>query len=238
MRGMFIRKFHVLPALACGLAGLLQAQVAVAGSLSVLPVRVEVAATKQFCSLTIGNDGTEVVTVQVRGFRWHQDDGKDALDETQSIAINPSIVTIPAGTDKLIRCSLPEQVGPIESTYRLIVSELPRADAEPGTLQTLLQLSIPVFRAQPGSIVSLSWASAQDGRLIVTNNGTRHTRIAELVVHPSSAAPIRARTNFYLLAGASRIVEADIGADGIAAVEAMTEDGLFIAVSPEPASHP
>ena len=220
--------------LACGLFGLLQAQAALAGSLSVLPVRVEVAANQQFCSITIGNDGTSDVTVQVRGYRWHQDDGRDALDESQSIAINPAIVTIAPRTKRLVRCSLPQQTGIIESTYRLIVSELPRAEAEPGTLQTLLQLSIPVFRGLPDAKPLIHWFAAEDGRLVVSNTGTRHVRIADLVVHPANSDPARTGAGFYLLAGARRTVDARVGGEAIAEVEAMTEDGSRFAVPRAP----
>lgn len=239
MRRSIIHSGLALLALACGFMGLLQPQAALAGSLTVLPIRVEVAANRQFCSITIGNDGTTDVAVQVRGYRWHQEDGSDALDESQGIAINPSIMMIPPGTKKLVRCSLPEQSGPVESTYRLIVSELPRAQPEPGTLQTLLQLSIPVFRAQPDARPSLHWEATEDGRLIVTNTGTRHVRIADLVIHPvAGAAPVRAKAGFYLLAGASRKVDADVGRNEIAKVEAMAEDGSFLAVLPGRAPQP
>lgn len=211
---------------------LMQAQIALAGSLSVLPVRIEVAANKQFCSLTIGNDGTEGVTVQVRGLRWYQRaDGTDALDETQRIAINPSIVTIPVRTKKLVRCSLPAQVGPLETTYRLIVSELPRPVTEPGTLQALLQLSIPVFRSQPGASPSLHWSATDDGRLIVANTGLRHARVAGLALRGAAGERIEAPGGFYLLAGASRVIPAPMPVKAVTAVEAVAEDGSVMRVS-------
>ncbi len=238
VRGSIVRRGLAVLKLVCGLLGLLQAQAALAGSLSVLPVRVEVAANQQFCSINIGNDGTSDVTVQVRGYRWHQDHGSDALDESQSIAINPAIVTIAPGTRRLVRCSLPQQTGPVESTYRLIVSELPRATAEPGTLQTLLQLSIPVFRGLPDAKPLLLWSAAEDGRLVVSNAGTRHVRIADLVVRPAASDPVRTGTGFYLLAGASRTVDARWGGAAIAEVEAMTEDGSLLAVPRAPTPQP
>ncbi len=238
MRASFIRRG--LAALAAGLTGLglVQAQAALAGALTVLPVRVEVAANRQFCSVTLGNDGPREVTVQVRGYRWHQEQGIDALDESEPLAVNPAIATIPPGARKLVRCSLPEQAGSTESTYRLIVSELPQAGAEPGTLQTLLQLSIPVFRTPPGARPSLLWAPTADGRLLVSNTGTRHVRLAGLVVRPAASGPVRAGAGFYLLAGARRVVDTGLGPSGIAAVEAMTEDGTFLPVLPDPAPQP
>lgn len=217
----------------------MQAPMAHAGSLSVLPVRIEVAADRQFCSLRIGNDGGEDVTVQVRGLRWDQrEDGKDVLDETQPLAINPSIVTIPAGTRKLVRCSLPARAGPVEDSYRLIVSELPRAHEQPGTLQTLLQLSIPVFRAQPGASPALHWSMADDGELIVTNTGTRHARVARLSLRGAAGAPVEAPGSFYLLSGASRVIAAPLSAEAVTAVEAVAEDGSVIPVSFQHGSAP
>jgi len=210
----------------------LQAQSALAGALSVLPVRVEVAAGKQFCSLTIGNDGAEDVTVQVRGLRWYQRaDGEDVLDETQRIAVNPSIVSIPAGTKKLVRCSLPAQTGPVEATYRLIVSELPRPQTEAGTLQALLQLSIPVFRAQPGASPSLEWSVADAGQLTITNTGLKHARVARLALYDAAGKPVEAEGGFYLLAGGRRVIPEVMPAAAVTAVEAIAEDGSTMPVS-------
>lgn len=206
-------------------------QRALAGALSVLPVRVEVAAGKQFCSLRIGNDGGEDVTVQVRGLGWYQgEDGRDRLDETQRIAINPAIVTIPAGTRKLVRCSLPATGGPREDTYRLIVSELPDGQEEPGTLQTLLQLSIPVFRSEPDASPALHWSADAAGRLILSNTGSRHARIAQLRVRGAGNEPITAAGGFYLLAGARRIIAPAMPAGAVTEVEAITEDGTALLV--------
>lgn len=211
---------------------LMQAPIALASSLSVLPVRVEVAAGKQFCSLMIGNDGTEAVTVQVRGLRWYQRaDGSDALDESQRIAVNPSIVTIPAGKEKLVRCSLPQQTGPVETTYRMIVSELPRPQTKPGTLQALLQLSIPVFRSSPGASPSLHWSATDDGRLTITNTGLRHARVDRLVLRGAAEEPVEALGGFYLLAGASRVIPTLMPVKAVTAIEAITEDGANMPVS-------
>lgn len=227
-----IRRSLAWLAPAAAALALMQAEIALAGSLSVLPVRIEVAAGKQFCSLTIGNDGAEDVTVQVRGLRWYQRaDGTDALDETQRIAINPSIVTIPAGTKKLVRCSLPAPAGPVENTYRLIVSELPRSHTESGTLQALLQLSIPVFRSQSGASPLLHWSATDDGQVIVTNTGLRHARVARLVLRGAAGEPVEAASGFYLLAGASRVMPAAMPAAAVTAVEATAEDGSAIPVS-------
>ena len=222
------------------LAAMVVPSVAWAGSLSVMPVRVEVAPDKQFCSLTIGNDGTEDVTVQVRGYRWRQQpDGTDILDDANSIVVNPSIVQIPAGAKKLIRCGLPPQTGSQENTFRLLVNELPRPAASPGTLQTLLQLSIPVFRAQPDARPMLSWSLSDAGLLVISNNGTRHARVMDLAVRGGSMVePALGHRSFYLLAGASRTVDPGITPSAVIGVDIAAEDGAFIALDRRPARGP
>lgn len=236
---MTIALRRVWPVLAAGLLGF-AAVPATAGALTALPVRVAVPAHSQFCAITLGNEGAADIAVQIRGYRWHQDGGTDALDESQRLAVNPAIVTIPPGTRRLVRCSLPEPTGPAEDTFRLIVSELPLADGAAGTVQTLLQLSIPVFRANPDARAALSWRAAPDGRLEVTNTGTRHVRVADLVLRPATASDsARVKANAYLLAGATRVfAHPDMPPGEIAAVEAVDEDGAVLTVQPERVSQP
>lgn len=236
---MTIALRRVWPVLAAGLLGF-AAVPATAGALTALPVRVAVPAHSQFCAITLGNEGATDIAVQIRGYRWHQDGGTDALDESQRLAVNPAIVTIPPGTRRLVRCSLPEPTGPAEDTFRLIVSELPLADGAAGTVQTLLQLSIPVFRANPDTRAALSWRAAPDGRLEVTNTGTRHVRVADLVLRPATASDaVRVKANAYLLAGATRVLaHPDLPPGGIAAIEAVDEDGAVLTVQPERVSQP
>ncbi len=219
------------------LAAALVPAVVFAGSLSVFPVRVEVAPGKQFCSLTIGNDGAEDVTVQVRGYRWRQQpDGTDILDDANSIQINPSIVTVPAGSKKLIRCSLPLPTGPHEDTFRLLVNELPRETAAPGTLQALLQLNIPVFRAQPDARPALNWSMTEAGGLLIVNDGARHARIIGLTVKGNlPAEEVRGHRGFYLLAGTSRTIDPGMPARAVTDIDITTEEGSVVTLGRRPA---
>ena len=179
-----------------------------AGTLRIAPVRVEVAPTKQFCSLSLSNDGTEAENVQIRGYGWMKDgDGNDLLDRENGPAINPSIVSIPTGETRLIRCSLPDHAGPVEESYRLIIDELPAANPAPGTVKTLLRISIPVFRTPAGAAPAIDWSArtASDGTAILSlaNHGNRHAQISAIILHPQApqAAPVRLTKGFYLLAG-------------------------------------
>jgi fimbrial chaperone protein len=186
-----------------------------AGALRVMPVRVEVAAGRQFCSLTLGNDSDHPVTVQVRGFGWSRDEsGEDRLDPATGPLVNPAIATIPAGENRLVRCSLPAtgqsaatgEAAGTEQQWRLIVDELPRPAAElaPGTVQTLLRLSVPVFRTPADARPALNWSIVRPATgeplLALANAGRRRAQVVKLVLHLKDGRELAVPRGFYLLA--------------------------------------
>lgn len=207
---------------------------AYAAALRIMPVHIEVAPEKQFCALSIANDGGSPATVQIRGFGWTKDvDGRDQLDPDTGPSINPAIVKIPGGEIRLIRCSLPaKKVGAREESYRLIIDELPTAAVAAGTVRTLLRISIPLFRAPAKAVAAIRWSrvTGADGqsKLVLSNLGDRHAEIlaVRLLRAPDGAKPARLAQGFYLLAGGR--IELPIGAigdGGIAGVELETADG-------------
>lgn len=215
-----------------------------AGTLRILPVRIEVAQDKRFCALTIANDDPRPTTIQVRGFAWRRDSaGNDQLDPADGPSLNPSIVAIPAGEARLIRCSLPGQPGASEQSWRLIVDELPDLNPLPGVIQARLRISIPVFRAPPHAAPALDWSirPAQGGgaHLVIGNHGDRHTQVTaiNLRTRTPGAAPRRIVRAFYLLAKSSiDLALPDMPSDGIAAVELETTDGRLRASPTDPGS--
>ena len=214
-----------------------------AGTLRILPVRIEVAADKRFCSLSISNDDPKPVTIQIRGFGWRKDaDGSDVLEPADGPIVNPSIVAIPTGETRLIRCSLPDQSGAIEQSYRLIIDELPEPNPMPGTIQARLRISIPVFRAPARAAPVLDWAmrATQAGgtpNLVLSNRGNCHAQVSAIILHSrkSSSAPRRIARGFYLLAkGSIALPLPDPPPDGIAGVEVETTDGRLSASPIDP----
>jgi len=190
----------------CALFGM--AQAVDAATLRILPVRIEMAADKQFCSLTISNDDATPATVQIRGFGWRKDaNGVDQLDPVDGPVVNPSIVSIPGRASRLVRCSLPAHTGPREESYRLIIDELPTATTVPGTVRALLRISMPIFRAPPGAAPALRWSAAKvaDGgwMLSLFNQGDRHVQVTGVTLRAAAGGDVVARVDrgFYLLAG-------------------------------------
>ncbi|WP_150291489.1 molecular chaperone [Sphingobium estronivorans] len=230
--------------LAAGLCALLMAGTlpARAASLRILPVRIEMTAEKQFCALTIANDDANAATLQIRGFGWRADKaGQVQLDPDTGPMINPSIVTIPGGDSRLIRCSLPAKAGSREESYRLIIDELPTATAAPGTVRTLLRFSIPLFRARSSALPLLSWSLGQDAggqsKLVLVNQGDRHVQAGAVNLRSVDGGrqPVKLDRSFYLLAdGRIELPVGPVDGRSIVGVEVETAQGRLTAARASP----
>jgi fimbrial chaperone protein len=201
-----------------------------AGALSVMPVRVDVAAGRRFCSLTLGNGSDRPVTVQVRAFAWARaESGTDALDPEPGFVLNPAIATIAPGGSRLVRCSLPaaEASAPAERQWRLIIDQLPDPDfAEPGTVQTLLRISIPVFRT-PAKAAPRLVATLAGKALRLANPGNAHVKVLALMLTGAGGDAVTVERPFYLLAGGAQVVPLDRLPSGARTVQVRAEESEF-----------
>ena len=57
-------------------------------------------------ALTVRNDGTEPVSMQLEVLNWSQEAGKDVLTPSRELLANPPIFTVPAGGSQLVRVGL------------------------------------------------------------------------------------------------------------------------------------
>lgn len=218
-----------------------------ASDLRVMPVRVEVAPEKRFCALTVSNDSPRPVSIQVRGFGWSMDTaGTERLDPETGPTINPAIFTLAKGQSQLVRCSLPANQGASEGSWRLILDELPTDDtAQPGTIRSVLRISIPVFRTPAKARPTLDWrlsgSTPGDTRIILRNTGTRRIRIAALDAPGAlqASGPAKLPAFGYLLAGGAWTLPLDPGAANLGSgLRIVTEDGLSELVPPASADSP
>lgn len=232
MRGRGARLLALaVPALTALAAGI--AVPAGAGSLRIMPIRVEVNADARFCSLTVTNDEDTPVSVQVRGYGWSKDaNNADVLTEDPGFQINPTIVTLAGKQERLVRCGLPPVTGTGEQTWRLVLDELPQPGPAVGGVRTLLRISVPVFRAAAEAQPDLVWSIGTDAQgkpaLVIENRGTRHAQVLSLDLEGagSGQAPTRVTRSFYVLAGG----RAEVALPGTLAgtpdsVRATTPDG-------------
>lgn len=172
----------LLAALAC-VAG------AQAADLQVAPTSVALKPAENAGALWLSNSGGEApLRAQVRVFRWIQENGEERLEATRDLTVSPPMAEVPAGQRQLvriIRTSPPAQ--DVETAYRVLVDELPPADApEGGGLRFAMRYSVPVFVLPPGGrpvehqlVARLEHGGAQP-RLVVANRGNGHAQLADL----------------------------------------------------------
>jgi fimbrial chaperone protein len=159
---------------------------ALAGTLQVDPVLLELTAPAAAGTLTLRNDEDFDVTVQTRVFRWVQTGGTEQLEPTTDVAASPPIVTLAPRQDYTVRVVRTAGT-PVrrEECYRLWVDQLPdsRRQSVSG-INMLIRQSIPVFfRDRRVTRPNTSWSLRLDaGRLLITgsNSGDERLRLAAL----------------------------------------------------------
>ncbi|MBN6103143.1 molecular chaperone [Xanthomonas sp. CFBP 8703] len=158
-----------------------------AASLQVAPTSVQLTAEQSAQGLWLSNSGDTPLQAQVRVFRWRQQDGEDLLDPSDRIAISPPMLELAPHSRQLVRIiRLDDAPRTTEETYRVLVDELPSADATASAsgLQFVLRYSVPIF-VKPADAA----APALQARLIrdaaapaleVVNRGSQHAQLVDL----------------------------------------------------------
>ncbi|SNY63964.1 fimbrial chaperone protein [Stenotrophomonas sp. CC120223-11] len=179
---------------------LLATSTAGATSLQVAPTSLQLEARQRAGELWLTNSGTSPVKLQVRVFRWVQQDGKEQLLPTDELMASPPMQELAAGQQQLVRVMRPTREPPsAQQYYRLIVDEVPDLATRAEGMQFVLRYSIPVF-VQPASgklapQLQARLVTLDDGRngVEVANSGNSYAQIADLalgsvkrprIVHP------------------------------------------------------
>lgn len=157
-----------------------------ATSLRVSPVILDLKVPAAASSLRIWNDAKNPVNVQVRIFRWTQQDGNDVLTAAEDVVASPPMTQLKPGAENLVRIvRLSKTPVRAEESYRVIVDELPSGvKSQSGTINLVVRHSIPVFfsgAAAAEAVPSFTVAPQAGGyRVTVSNAGLKRLRIANL----------------------------------------------------------
>ncbi|MDA9369110.1 fimbria/pilus periplasmic chaperone [bacterium] len=189
------------------------ASVAFASTIGVSPVRVTLSENQKMETITVRNDGTEPVIMQMELVSWSQEEGKDVYIATSEVLANPPIFTVPAGGSQLVRIGLRRAPNTQrELTYRIFMQELPPPlDNEFTGTRMLMRISMPVFflpedEAKP----VLHWQASRTPqgalKISLTNNGNAHVQIINFKLSlPGSAQPwVTQQSAEYVLPNQSR----------------------------------
>ncbi|CAN5291482.1 molecular chaperone [soil metagenome] len=181
-----------------------------ASTLRVSPVGLDLPVGQNATTLSLFNDDTTPLNVQVRVFRWKQADGKDVLEPATDVVASPPIAKVAPGATRTVRVvRLDPKLPETQQSYRLIVDELPPPLSEGGRQVTLLMRhSIPLFFAAGADKAKMTWRltrSRDVQALTVSNTGGRHLRISNLRIVDGAGAVLTERKGLvgYALPGST-----------------------------------
>jgi fimbrial chaperone protein len=201
-------------ALAACLISFISVDTAWAARLRISPIGLHLTATERAGAITIVNTDERPVNLQLRIYAWSElEDGQEQLDRTTDLIVSPPAITVPAGASYTIRIARPV-IMPVngERAYRLLIDELPQPD-DPRTvgqgIKMVLRNSLPIFITDAKAMAELKWAVWQDEAGVhaqAQNQGKRHAKIANLMLHTASGNPLSfgGGLNGYVLGGATR----------------------------------
>ncbi len=200
--------------IAAAVALFLTGYAASAQSLSVLPVNIFLPPGQKAASLSLKNSGDKPTSMQVRAYDWSQNNDQDQLIDSKIVVVSPPLVTIPPGSTQVVRLILRQPPVGEEATYRILLDQIP-GPGEPGVVQMVLRLSIPIFAAPATKVAPQDQFHLEsDGEklfLVGVNTGRSHDTVHDIVLTASDGRKFNLKTKVspYLLAGATRRWELD-----------------------------
>ena len=158
----------------------------IAATLTVSPLRVDLAVNRPTAAVELRNAGATSTLVQVETFTWIDGAVTDGLPPADDLLAMPPVFELAPGATQVIRVGLrrPPEPG-VERAYRLVIGEVPSAvEAPPGGLAFVLNLNLPVFvtpaNARPAPEWTARAAAGGGGELRLANAGAAHLALRNL----------------------------------------------------------
>ena len=147
---------------------------------------IDVTAPGAASTVTLRNEGTAPINVQIRLFRWSQADGKENLEPTDAVVASPPAVTLAPKANyvaRIVRVTKRPING--EESYRVLIDQIPAATQAQGhSVNLMVRYSIPVFfGASERRNPAVAWTvavSRNKVKVTAHNTGERRIRIAAL----------------------------------------------------------
>lgn len=204
--------------LCAALALCITAAPAFAGQFDVKPIRISLSRGAVSDTLTIENQSSAPLRLQIGGYAWTSDaNGGVRLSPTDDLIVFPSLVTILPMEHRNIRIGFSGTPADRELTYRITLDELPSLESELGPQQrqglvVRTRVTVPVFFEPQNSVqkADISSLRISRGTLHATfeNSGNVHTIVQDVGFIARDAAGHKLYTDavkgWYVLAGQSR----------------------------------
>ncbi|MGO3999558.1 fimbrial biogenesis chaperone [Pseudomonas fluorescens] len=202
-----------------------------ASSVLIWPIDPVLEADQQASALWLENRGNETANLQIRVFAWSQSEFNDQYQNQRDVIGSPPVAKIEPGQKQLVRLTRTREVPPgQELAYRIIIDEIPSANAPPtedgktaAAIRFQMRYSVPLFAYGAGlwskedasrprdpkgaGVPNLSWRTVTvDGRpyVEVRNRGAVHARLTDVALKQGSQIrPVAEGLLGYVLPGAS-----------------------------------
>jgi fimbrial chaperone protein len=130
--------------------------------------------------ITVTNESSEKLQVQMRAFEWSQDaEGNDRYEETQELIFFPKLMELDRNEQKILRAGIKIPATAKEKTYRLFIAEIPvRRKAEGSQVAIAVRFGVPIFvkplKEEPKGELGKMVLSQGTVKALVKNTGNRH----------------------------------------------------------------
>jgi fimbrial chaperone protein len=198
----------------CGLLVAAASLPAVAGVFSVTPVRLYLNPRDRAIAVTVTNEGDTAVVLQADLNLWTQKpDGTDELVLTEDLILAPPILKLAPKAKQVVRLALLKPADPTrQTTYRMIIREVPEAQNSPDRVQLpiALALSMPVFVTPPNVRravdCSLQQVEPAGASVQCRNTGNAYAQVREASVRRGAQVLARFEGGHYILPGAAKSI--------------------------------
>jgi fimbrial chaperone protein len=202
-----------------------------AGQFSVAPIIVTIERGARSASITVGNEGTDPLQLNISAAAWTQDaEGKDVYEPTTELVFYPKVMTLAAGEQRLIRIGVKGAPPEKEKTFRIFLrppkGTQPQKERDPdaASKNVSAKLSFTVGFAPPifyvpaehrieGRIETVVFSGGKI-HVQVRNTGNMHFRLNTVTVTGRTAdggiAWKREVRGWYLLHGITRSFQTEV----------------------------
>ena len=216
------------------MAFLVWSAAAAAGEFTINPLRVNLDRATRSSEITVRNDDTAPLRMQLEAMSWRQDaEGKDQYAPAEDLLFFPRAMEIPPGESRIVRVGV--RAAPVmrEDAYRLFMEELPPAapDTAPqGTsLRIFLRVGVAVFvspaQAKPAAEIKKLDLNVGVAEWSVANTGNAHfsTDTVELIGLARDGTRLFVQTfpERYFLAGTVKTLRFDVPRDACRQIVAL-----------------
>lgn len=185
------------------------------GEFRVTPIRLDFDRATKSGVVTIVNEGSDNLNVQMKAFEWIQDaQGKDQYTETNDLIFFPKIMSLEKGEEKILRAGIRIPATTKEKTYRLFIEEIPEPrKAEGVNVAIAIRFGVPIFvkpiKEELKGMIEKIELSKGILNITVKNTGNTHFIIQAINLKGKNAKGeeifSKELSGWYLLAGASRL---------------------------------